>query len=31
VSGYIYDSASEQERQRLAILESVQDPDTSAA
>jgi SAM-dependent methyltransferase len=28
VSAYIYDPASEQERQRLAILESVQDPDT---
>lgn len=28
MSGYIYDPASEQERQRLAILESVQDPDT---
>ena len=28
MSAYIYDPASEQERQRLAILESVQDPDT---
>ncbi len=28
MSTYIYDSASEQERQRLAILEAVQDPDT---
>lgn len=28
MSAYIYDPASEQERQRLAILEAVQDPDT---